>query len=74
MFLGLNTDSGLTAKPAQFEGIDKFSVDNKTLFPVIANLRVYKTELELRVLRYVIAVSSQAHCQVRPCFITILIT
>lgn len=61
---GLNTDSGLTAKPASFDGIDKFSVDSETLFPIIANLRVYKTELELTVLRYVIAVSSAAHCQI----------
>lgn len=67
-FLGLNTDSGLTAKPASFDGIDKFSVDSETLFPIIANLRVYKTELELTVLRYVIAVSSAAHCQVKPIY------
>ncbi|CAG9772882.1 unnamed protein product [Ceutorhynchus assimilis] len=61
---GLNTDSGLTAKPASFDGIDKFSVDEAILFPVIANLRVYKTEHEIRVIKYVVAVSSYAHRQV----------
>ncbi|XP_066259929.1 xaa-Pro dipeptidase [Euwallacea similis] len=61
---GLNSDSGLTAKPATFEGIDKFTVDDTILFPIIANLRVYKTEHEIRVIRYVVAVSSYAHRQV----------
>lgn len=61
---GLNTDSGLTAKPATFKGIDGFSVDDQTLFPVIADLRVYKTEHEIRVIRYVVSISSYAHRQV----------
>ncbi|KAL1506244.1 hypothetical protein ABEB36_005640 [Hypothenemus hampei] len=61
---GLNTDSGLTAKPAVFEGIEKFTLDDETLFPVIADLRVYKTEQEISVIKYVVAVSSYAHRQV----------
>lgn len=64
----MNTDSGLSANPATFNGIDEFSVDSETLFPIIANLRVYKTELEIKVLKYVIGVSSAAHCQVRPIY------
>ncbi|KAG5900256.1 hypothetical protein JTB14_018235 [Gonioctena quinquepunctata] len=58
---GPNTDSGLTAKEAYFDGIEKFKVDNKTLFPVIANLRVTKTKYEIEVMKYVIEVSSAAH-------------
>ncbi|CAG9855519.1 unnamed protein product [Phyllotreta striolata] len=58
---GPNTDSGLIAKEATFDGIDKFNVDNKTLFPIIANLRVFKTDLEIKVMKYVVEVSSAAH-------------
>nr|XP_049700229.1 xaa-Pro dipeptidase isoform X1 [Helicoverpa armigera] len=61
---GPNTDSGLTAKEASFEGIDEFQVDNETLFPIIAELRVVKTPVEIEVLRYVCKISSDAHKQV----------
>ncbi|KAI8432302.1 hypothetical protein MSG28_004722 [Choristoneura fumiferana] len=61
---GPNTDSGLTAKEAVFEGIDEFKVDNETLFPIIAELRVIKTPEEIDVMRYVVKVSSDAHKQV----------
>ncbi|GJQ76686.1 putative manganese ion binding protein [Trypoxylus dichotomus] len=61
---GLNTDSGLYAEEADFDGIDKFKVDNSTLFPEIAELRVIKTSLELDVMRYVAKVSSEAHRKV----------
>ncbi|CAH0625532.1 unnamed protein product [Chrysodeixis includens] len=61
---GVNTDSGLTAKEAIFEGIDEFKVDNETLFPIIAELRVFKTPEEIEVLRYVCKVSSDAHKKV----------
>ncbi|KAJ8983068.1 hypothetical protein NQ317_007110 [Molorchus minor] len=58
---GVNTDSGFAAKEATFSGIEKYNVDNATLFPVIADLRVHKTKYELEVLKYVIEVSSAAH-------------
>ncbi|XP_052742195.1 xaa-Pro dipeptidase [Bicyclus anynana] len=61
---GPNTDSGLTAKEAVFKGIDEFKVDNKVLFPIIAELRVIKTPQEIEVMRYVCKVSSDAHKQV----------
>ncbi|KAJ8719684.1 hypothetical protein PYW08_011859 [Mythimna loreyi] len=61
---GPNTDSGLTAKEAVFEGIDEFKVDNETLFPIIAELRVIKTPEEIEVMRYVCKISSDAHKQV----------
>ncbi|XP_072931446.1 xaa-Pro dipeptidase [Epargyreus clarus] len=61
---GPNTDSGLTAKEAVFEGIDDFKVDNEILFPIIAELRVIKTPEEIEVMRYVCKVSSDAHKEV----------
>lgn len=61
---GPNTDSGLTAKPANFDGIEKFIVDSDILFPVIAECRVIKSPAEVEVLRYVARVSSDAHKQV----------
>ncbi|XP_058835556.1 xaa-Pro dipeptidase [Topomyia yanbarensis] len=61
---GPNTDSGLQAKPAYFQGIEKFIVDSDILFPVIAECRVIKSPAEIEVLRYVARVSSDAHKQV----------
>ena len=62
--LGVNTDSGKTTRTAAFDGISEFQTDSKVLHPVISELRVIKTEEELKVLRYVSAVSSDAHMQV----------
>ncbi|XP_058463293.1 xaa-Pro dipeptidase [Malaya genurostris] len=61
---GPNADSGLQAKPAYFNGIEKFIVDSDILFPVIAECRVIKSSAEIEVLRYVARVSSDAHKQV----------
>jgi len=58
---GVNTDSGKTTRAAAFDGISKFKVDDGALFPVIAELRVFKTEMELQALRYISKVSSDAH-------------
>ena len=62
--LGTNTDSGKTTRTAAFDGISEFKTDSVVLFPIIAELRVIKTEEELKVLRYVTQVSSDAHMQV----------
>ena len=62
--LGTNTDSGKTTRTAAFDGISEFTTDTTVLFPIIAELRVIKTEEELKCLRYVSQVSSDAHMQV----------
>ena len=41
--------------------MSEFTVDKKLLFPVIAELRVIKTEAELDALRYASRISSEAH-------------
>lgn len=61
---GINSDSGSYSKPATFDGINEFNVDRDILHPVISELRVFKTDLELEVLRYVCKVSSEAHKEV----------
>ncbi|KAJ3639276.1 hypothetical protein Zmor_002641 [Zophobas morio] len=61
---GVNSDSGLTAKEATFDGIEKFVVDNTLLFNEIADLRVFKTRFEIAVMKYVVEVSSAAHRKV----------
>ena len=61
---GMNTDSGNYAAPAEFAGLEKYRVDNGRLFPLIVELRVFKTEAELAVLRYVADVSCRAHMEV----------
>eukprot|EP01048_Picozoa_sp_COSAG05_P001932 COSAG05_NODE_71_length_22071_cov_17.527149_13_plen_443_part_00 len=61
---GQNTDSGSWAKEAEFEGIEKYRTDRGRLFPIIVELRVFKTAEELAVLRYVSDVTSKAHMEV----------
>ena len=56
--------SGNFAEAATFKGAESHTVDKSSLFPVIADLRVYKTEAELRVMRYVSEVTSAAHVEV----------
>ncbi|XP_018564988.1 xaa-Pro dipeptidase isoform X1 [Anoplophora glabripennis] len=61
---GPNTDSGLVAKEATFAEISKYTVDNEVLFPIIADLRVYKTPFEIEVMKYVVEISSAAHMHI----------
>ncbi|KAK9888651.1 hypothetical protein WA026_000880 [Henosepilachna vigintioctopunctata] len=61
---GINTDSGYYCKEAKFDGIDNFKVNNTILFNEIADLRVFKTDYEIEVLKYVIEMSSAAHRKV----------
>jgi Xaa-Pro dipeptidase len=59
-----NTDSGNWLEPANFKGKDEFSVDTNLLYPIIAELRVFKTDAELEVLRYASKIASDAHKEV----------
>lgn len=58
---GINTDSGSKTKEAAFDGIGDFQVNNSILHPVMAELRVHKTDIELEVIRYANRISSEAH-------------
>lgn len=61
---GLNTDSGKLSREAAFDGIGEFTVNNSLLHPEISECRVFKSDLELEVLRYTNKLSSDAHKQV----------
>jgi len=66
---GYNTDSGKWSTPASFAAIDTveadFDVDASTkLYDAAAECRAFKTDAELEVMRYVAALSSEAHCEV----------
>uniref|UniRef100_K7FLR7 Xaa-Pro dipeptidase n=1 Tax=Pelodiscus sinensis TaxID=13735 RepID=K7FLR7_PELSI len=61
---GLNTDSGHICREASFDGISQFNVNNQILHPEIAECRVFKTDMELEVLRYTNKISSEAHKEV----------
>jgi len=61
---GLNSDSGSYAKPASFDGIEAYTTDQKTLFPVLAESRVSKSPAELELMKYVSKVTSDAHVEV----------
>ena len=59
---GQNSDSGNFFLPATFDGIKAFEDvrDITTLFPVLAEARVHKSEPEIELMRYVDWVSSMA--------------
>ncbi|XP_037085390.1 xaa-Pro dipeptidase-like isoform X2 [Pollicipes pollicipes] len=61
---GVNSDSKKTTRPAAFDGMSKFKTDYGLLYPVISELRVFKTPLEVEVLRYSNKISSGAHKEV----------
>jgi len=62
---GQNTDSGsFTQTTADFDGIAEFQVDRQLLHPAITECRVFKSEMELEVMRYANRVSSAAHREV----------
>lgn len=61
---GINSDSGLEVLSAQFEGQDAFELHTDFLFETLSEQRVFKTQLEAEVLRYVCGVSSRAHIHV----------
>lgn len=61
---GLNTDSNKFSQPAQFKGIENFNTNLDILRPILTECRVFKSHLELNLLRYVNEVSSAAHVEV----------
>ncbi|KAF2360535.1 Aminopeptidase P N-terminal [Trinorchestia longiramus] len=62
--VGENSDSGLTTRPAHFEGIDKFAVNSNILHTELSELRVTKSQAEIEIMKYAIETSSAAHCAV----------
>lgn len=67
LMTGTNSDSGLDAKPAKFEGSDalvaKGLVDTTQLYNLLAHCRVTKSAAEVEVMRYVAYVASNAHVE-----------
>jgi len=61
---GPNTDSGKMTRPAAFDGMSKFNINNTILHHQMAECRVAKTEAEKEVLRYASKISSLAHMHV----------
>ncbi|KAF3793983.1 Xaa-Pro dipeptidase [Nymphaea thermarum] len=64
LLYGLNTDSNQFSKPAEFEGIVDFQTDLDTLHPILSEGRVFKSELELSLIKYANEISSTAHIEV----------
>ncbi|VDL75401.1 unnamed protein product [Nippostrongylus brasiliensis] len=56
-----NTDSGNVLEAPNFPGKEAFKIDIDILYPVIAELRVLKTDKELEVMRYASKIASEAH-------------
>ncbi|XP_074645434.1 xaa-Pro dipeptidase-like isoform X2 [Tubulanus polymorphus] len=58
---GKNTDSDTIHPEATFDGIEKFKVNNTSLFPEMSECRVFKSAEEIEVLRHANKISSEAH-------------
>ncbi|VDO79111.1 unnamed protein product [Haemonchus placei] len=56
-----NSDSGNVMEPPTFPGRDSFEVDIKTLYPIMAELRLLKTDKELEVMRYATKIACVGH-------------
>jgi Xaa-Pro dipeptidase len=63
---GINSDSGLESRAAEFEGIDKFASRLRTdvLHHCLSSARVCKSPLEVSLMRYCAYVASNAHVKV----------
>jgi len=59
-----NTDSEQWLEPAPFTASASFQLDTASLYPIMAELRVFKTDAELEVLRYASKIASAAHMEV----------
>ncbi|KAI3437610.1 hypothetical protein D9Q98_000062 [Chlorella vulgaris] len=61
---GINSDSGLPMPAVSFAGIEQFTVEARSLHPVLTECRVFKTPAELAVMQYACSVASAAHVAV----------
>ena len=63
---GKNSDSGLSATPARFEGDEEFQsrVDTSALYHAVSTARVTKSAHEIEAMRYSAYVASNAHVEV----------
>ncbi|EPS63231.1 hypothetical protein M569_11556, partial [Genlisea aurea] len=61
---GRNSDSNNFSKPADFEGIDGFTIDLNALHSILTECRVLKSQLELSLIQFANDISSEAHVQV----------
>ncbi|KAJ1388680.1 aminopeptidase P, N-terminal domain-containing protein, partial [Ochromonadaceae sp. CCMP2298] len=65
LMAGVNSDSGLSAQAASFEGDEAFHgvVDTSTLYDTLSLCRVTKSDEEVEVMRYAAYVASMAHTE-----------
>eukprot|EP00002_Diphylleia_rotans_P011390 TRINITY_DN2250_c0_g1_i2.p1 TRINITY_DN2250_c0_g1~~TRINITY_DN2250_c0_g1_i2.p1 ORF type:complete len:325 (-),score=44.53 TRINITY_DN2250_c0_g1_i2:729-1703(-) len=58
---GVNSDSGSSSPETSFDGMTDFQVEKGVLYPILTECRVIKSPEEIKLLRYVNKVSSDAH-------------
>ena len=58
---GFNSDGKKHTTPATFQGIEKFNVDKNMLHPALTETRVFKSALEIQLMRELNKISSDAH-------------
>ena len=61
---GINADSGHPMNTASFEGDSAFTIEKDTIYEMLSNQRVIKTQKEIELLTWINGVSSRAHIDV----------
>ena len=61
---GLNPESRLWTREAEFRGMSRFGINNRILHPVMVDCRSVKSEAEVECLRFAAKVSSDALVEV----------
>lgn len=64
LYHGVDSDSGNTPELPQLPDLGFFEVDKETLFPILVECRVFKSDEEANVLRTAARISSEAHIAV----------
>ena len=58
---GVNSDSGLTTTIPQFKWLDDLTVDDSTMHDILAECRVVKSQLEVKMLELANDITSESH-------------
>lgn len=61
LYHGIDIYSDLPSRTPSFEWLSEFPVDKKELYPILNETRVFKSDEEIEVLRFLVKLTSMAH-------------